>query len=78
MARSTKVEKKTHLERLKEELADGEFHARNDLMGVLNCKTVPILHVVVSGLRKKIPEGELIICELLGRVIGYRWVKRKP
>ena len=77
MAGSTKVKQPNRTEQLKVQLKDGEFHARNDLIEVLDCKNPKLLQWVVRNLRKALPDDEIIICELVGRVIGYRWARRK-
>ena len=78
MAGSTKIVQhlsaKAHLQTL---ISDGEWHGRNDLVSEIGCKGPHVLQMYMTALRKKLPENELIICELVGRTIGYRWVVHK-
>lgn len=64
-------------QRILDRLADGQAHSYAELLKCLNDDqaTPAGLHVHVCNLRKKLPEGEEIICQLAGYVRGYRHVR---
>lgn len=62
-------------DRLRNLLADGEYHSRDSLKEQSGCKNSNFLWVVIAGLRKELPADQDIICELIHRTVGYRKVK---
>ena len=73
----TKKKPITNQEEVKQILSDGEWHARRDLLAIVGCKTAKVLQIHIVMIRKDLSKGEMILCELVGRTIGYRWVSRK-
>lgn len=61
--------------RLRDLLADGEYHSRDNLKQDAGCKNSNVLKVIIVGLRKELPDDQDIVCELVHRTIGYRKVK---
>lgn len=60
---------------VRDTLADGQFHSRNELQTLSGCKNVSALWVIISTLRRRLPNDQDIICELINRTVGYRHVK---
>lgn len=63
--------------RILEALADGMPHSYAELLKCLNddLGTLPLLVVHITNLRKKLPKGEEIICQLAGYSRGYRHIR---
>jgi len=54
-------------------LKDGNWHPMDELVSELNIKRVRVRNVT-STLRKHLPSGQGIVCELRNRRLGYRWI----
>lgn len=63
--------------RILQVLSDGQPHSRYELKDCLNDELVEmrVLAVHLSKLRKALPTGETIVCELFKRGIHYRHVR---
>lgn len=69
---------KTHLANLADFMKDGQVHTRAEIMQAIGIGSLGVLNFYVQTLKKRVPEGEALICELVGgRTIGYRWVVLK-
>lgn len=60
-----------------EVLSDGERHDRLELHACLFDELGPVsnIHCHISRIRKRLPPGEAIVCELFNRRIYYRHIR---
>jgi len=63
--------------RIMDLLSDGERHARAEVHSLINDELSDLnnMRLHILNLRKKLPEGEAVLCEISGYKTFYRHVK---
>lgn len=69
-----KPRKRTHPEKIWELLKDGKYRSKREIAETVGCSEISV-KTYINDLRKRLPEGQMILCEFQARSTGYRRVR---